>query len=147
MPPAETVAVAAEGYTVATLARRWKIGKDKVRGFLTRGELVGINLAANLSSKPQWRVTGESVEQFERRRSSAPRRRRRSGKRWQQQQIFIRIECEVPSMTRRRAQRLQRLLCQQCTTALARTKRESHRPKDVGPGATNPRPKTKDSRR
>jgi hypothetical protein len=59
-------------YSVADLCRRWKIGADKVRGFLRRGELVGVNVATNLSGKPQWRITGESVERFEKRRSSAP---------------------------------------------------------------------------
>jgi hypothetical protein len=60
------------GYSVADLCRRWKIGADKIRAFLKRGELVGVNVASTLSGKPQWRITGESVERFERRRSSAP---------------------------------------------------------------------------
>jgi hypothetical protein len=71
------------GYTVRDLARKWRIGEDKIRGFLRRGELVGVNVATHLSGKPQWRITAESVERFERRRSSAPPpqpppRRRRS---------------------------------------------------------------------
>jgi hypothetical protein len=71
------------GFSVSDLCRRWKIGGDKVRAFLRKGELIGVNVAANLSGKPQWRVTPESVEGFERRRSSAPalkptRTRRRS---------------------------------------------------------------------
>jgi hypothetical protein len=71
------------GFTVADLARRWRIGEDKVRAFLRRGELAGVNVAANLAAKPQWRVTVDSVEKFEQRRSSAPpppraRRRRRA---------------------------------------------------------------------
>jgi hypothetical protein len=60
------------GYSVASLCRRWRIGPDKVRAFIRRGELIAINLATRLCGKPQWRVTAESVEQFERRRSSAP---------------------------------------------------------------------------
>jgi hypothetical protein len=60
------------GYTVADLCRRWRCGSDKIRGFLRRGELVGVNVATNLSAKPQWRITPESVERFEQRRSSAP---------------------------------------------------------------------------
>src|SRR5712692_2208597 len=75
-------AVATQGFSVADLCRRWKIGADKIRAFLRRGDLVGINVATNLSGRPQWRITRESVELFERRRSSAPaerpqRRRRR----------------------------------------------------------------------
>ena len=60
------------GYSVADLCRRWKVGGDKIRAFLRRGELVGVNLAADLSHKPQWRITADSVERFEQRRSSAP---------------------------------------------------------------------------
>lgn len=60
------------GYSVADLARRWKVGEDKVRAFLRTGELIGVNAAANLSARPQWRITRESIELFERRRSSAP---------------------------------------------------------------------------
>jgi hypothetical protein len=81
-PQPESHEPAAAGYTVADLCRRWRIGADKVRGFLRRGELVGVNVAATLSGRPQWRITAASVERFERVRSSAPppeapRRRRR----------------------------------------------------------------------
>jgi hypothetical protein len=70
------------GFTVADLCLRWRIGADKIRGFLRRGELVGVNVATNLSARPQWRITRESVELFEQRRCSKPapkpqRRRRR----------------------------------------------------------------------
>ncbi len=61
-----------QGYSVADLCIRWKVGADKIRAFLSRGELVGVNLATNLSARPQWRITPESVERFERRRSSTP---------------------------------------------------------------------------
>jgi hypothetical protein len=73
-----------QGYSVADLCRRWKVGADKIRSFLRRGELVGINVASTLAGKPQWRITAESVAQFERRRTSVPppklpaRRRRRA---------------------------------------------------------------------
>lgn len=71
-----------QGYSVADLCVRWRIGADKVRAFLRKGELIAVNVAGSLASKPQWRITPESVELFERRRSSAPvpkvpRRRRR----------------------------------------------------------------------
>jgi hypothetical protein len=76
-------ALPADGFTVAGLCRRWKVGPDKIRGFLRRGELVGVNVAANLSGRPLWRISVEEVERFEQRRSSAPtpkpqRRRKRS---------------------------------------------------------------------
>jgi hypothetical protein len=63
---------ATAGYTVADLCRRWRIGEDKLRGFLRRGELVGVNVATDPAGKPQWRVTAESVAAFESRRSSVP---------------------------------------------------------------------------
>jgi hypothetical protein len=71
------------GFSVADLCRRWKVGQGKIHGFLRRGELVGVNLAANTSARPQWRITAEAVKDFERRRTSAPppkpeRRRRRT---------------------------------------------------------------------
>jgi hypothetical protein len=72
------------GYSVADLCRRWKIGADKIRGFLRRGELVAVNVAANLSGRPQWRITPESVERFEKRRSSAPPAARPTPRRRQQ---------------------------------------------------------------
>jgi hypothetical protein len=60
------------GFSVADLCRRWKVGADKIHGFLRRGELVGINVASTLSGRPQWRITPEEVARFERRRSSEP---------------------------------------------------------------------------
>jgi hypothetical protein len=60
------------GFSVADLARRWRIGTDKIRGFLRRGELIGTNLAVNLAGRPLWRVSPEEVRRFEAFRSSAP---------------------------------------------------------------------------
>jgi hypothetical protein len=52
-----------------------------LRAFIRKGELVAVNVATTLSGKPQWRITAESVERFERRRTSSPppkpQRRRR----------------------------------------------------------------------
>jgi hypothetical protein len=74
-----------QGFSVADLCRRWKVGPDKIHRFIRRGELLAVNVATNLSARPQWRITREAVEQFERRRSSAPtpkppRRRRQARK-------------------------------------------------------------------
>jgi hypothetical protein len=71
VPPPDTP-LSRLGFSVADLCRRWKIGGDKIRGFVRRGELVAVNVAANLSGRPQWRITPESVERFEMRRSSVP---------------------------------------------------------------------------
>ena len=70
--PAHVAAAPPLGYTVRDLCRRWRIGSDKIRGFLRRGELVGVNVATELSARPLWRITRESVELFERRRTSTP---------------------------------------------------------------------------
>jgi hypothetical protein len=72
------------GYSVADLCARWKIGADKINGFINRGELVAVNVATHTSARPQWRVTPEEVARFEAKRTSAPtpkptRRRRPSG--------------------------------------------------------------------
>jgi hypothetical protein len=71
LPPADTLP-AGMGFTVADLCRRWRIGGDKIRSFLRKGELVGVNVATNMSARPQWRITRESVKIFENRRGSAP---------------------------------------------------------------------------
>ena len=60
------------GFTVADLCVRWRVGADKVRGFLRRGALVGVNVASSLAGRPLWRVAPEEVARFEQRRSSAP---------------------------------------------------------------------------
>src|SRR5215213_2439813 len=72
------------GYSVADLCTRWKIGADKVNGFIRRGELVAVNVATNTTARPQWRITPEEVARFEAKRTSAPtpkvpRRRRKTG--------------------------------------------------------------------
>ena len=69
-------------FTVADLCARWRVGSDKIYGFLRRGELIGVNVATSIAGRPLWRITLESVERFEQRRTSAPppkpqRRRRR----------------------------------------------------------------------
>jgi hypothetical protein len=73
---------AGPGLTVRDLARRYRIGCDKVRTWINRGELAAINTAATLCGKPRWVVTAEALAAFERRRAGgpppkAPRRRRR----------------------------------------------------------------------
>jgi hypothetical protein len=81
-PDASPHAVA--GFTVAELAARWRIGVDKIHGFIRRWELIAVNLATRMAGRPQWRVSPEEVARFEKRRSSVPtpkptRRQRQSG--------------------------------------------------------------------
>jgi hypothetical protein len=71
------------GFTVADLARRWRVGEDKIRGFIARGELAAINVATVLCGKPRWVITPDAVTAFERGRQSSPspkpvRRRKRT---------------------------------------------------------------------
>jgi transposase len=70
------------GLTVRDIARRYRVGEDKVRGWITRGELRAINTAAALCGRPRWVIPVESLVEFERRRAGGPppklpRRRRR----------------------------------------------------------------------
>jgi hypothetical protein len=64
------------------MARRCRVGEDKVRSWIARGELKAINTASVLCSKPRWVILPEGLAEFERRRTSgplpkpAPRRRR-----------------------------------------------------------------------
>jgi hypothetical protein len=63
---------AAAGLTVKDLARRYRIGEDKVRTFIARGELKAINTAAVLCGRPRWVVPVEALAEFEQRRASGP---------------------------------------------------------------------------
>lgn len=71
------------GLTVADFAQRYRVGPDKVRGWIARGELQAINTASVLCGKPRWVITPESLAAFERRRQggepakATPKRRRR----------------------------------------------------------------------
>jgi hypothetical protein len=69
--------------TVADVARRYRVGEDKVRAWIARGELPAINTAAVLCGRPRWVITPDALAAFERGRRGgpppkpAPRRRRR----------------------------------------------------------------------
>jgi transposase len=69
------------GLTVADVARRYRVGEDKVRRWIARGELAAINTAAAFCGKPRWVITPDALIAFERRRAGGPRptpkRRRR----------------------------------------------------------------------
>jgi hypothetical protein len=73
----------AAGLTVRDVARRYRVGEDKVRAWITRGELAAINTAAALCGRPRYVILPDALAAFERRRSAAPppkptRRRKRS---------------------------------------------------------------------
>jgi hypothetical protein len=69
------------GLTVADVARRYRVGEDKVRSWINRGELRAINTATVLCGKPRWVIQPEDLAAFERGRAGGPpptpRRRRR----------------------------------------------------------------------
>jgi hypothetical protein len=44
----------APGLTVHDVARRYRVGEDKVRAWIGRGELKAVNTAAALCGKPRW---------------------------------------------------------------------------------------------
>jgi excisionase family DNA binding protein len=73
----------ARGLTVAEVAARLRVGEDKVRAWIRRGELAAVNVAAALCGRPQLRVLPEALAAFERQRSASPppkspRRRRQT---------------------------------------------------------------------
>ncbi len=72
------------GYTVADLARRYRVGTGKVRTWIARGELRGINTADVACGRPRWVIPPEALLEFEQRRAggSPPktvRRKRATG--------------------------------------------------------------------
>ena len=66
------------GFTVADLARRWRVSEDKIRTFLHRGEFVSVNLAVQLGG--QAAVADHAGIRGEvRRKCTAPRHPSRRG--------------------------------------------------------------------
>jgi hypothetical protein len=70
---------------VREVARRYRVSEDKVRRWISGGELAAINTASVLCGKPRWVVTPEALALFEQRRQAAtptkpaPRRKREPG--------------------------------------------------------------------
>jgi transposase len=71
------------GLTVREAALRYRVGPDKIRAWINRGELKAINTATQLCGRPRWVVPVDALAEFERRRTggpvakSPPRRRRK----------------------------------------------------------------------
>jgi hypothetical protein len=73
------------GLTVADVARRYRVGPDKVRAWIDGGELKAVNTSAALCGRPRWVIPPEALATFEQRRAGGPapkpqRRRRRQTK-------------------------------------------------------------------
>src|SRR5262245_32351021 len=62
----------AAGLTVRDLARRYRVGPDKVRGAIARAEIRAINTATALCGRPRWVASPDALAAFERRRASDP---------------------------------------------------------------------------
>lgn len=59
------------GLTTQEVADRFRIGKAKVIRWIRNGELAAVNVASIACGRPQFVVTAESVEAFEKRRTAA----------------------------------------------------------------------------
>jgi hypothetical protein len=59
------------GLTTSDVARRYRVGEDKVRAWIKAGELAAINTASALS-KPRFVVTVDALATFEQRRTVGP---------------------------------------------------------------------------
>jgi hypothetical protein len=75
----------ARGLTVADLAALLRVSGDKIRLWLKRGELVGVNTAGSVSARARWIILPDALAEFLRRRSACspppkpPRRRKATG--------------------------------------------------------------------
>jgi hypothetical protein len=87
-PSASSLELSARGpgLTVRDFARRYRVGEDKVRCWIARGELRAVNTAAVLCGRPRWVIPAEALVEFERRRAGGrqpkptPSRQRRRAK-------------------------------------------------------------------
>jgi hypothetical protein len=76
--------ILSHGLTVADVARRYRVGEDKVRGWIRRGELSAINTADRRCFRPRFVVTVDALAAFERNRQAAtpnapkPKRKRKT---------------------------------------------------------------------
>jgi hypothetical protein len=84
LPETRLECVPAErGLTVRETAKFLRIGPDRVRALIRRGELGAINTAPTLAGKPRFVVLPEHLSEFVRRRMAGPpprppKRRRRT---------------------------------------------------------------------
>lgn len=77
----------AGGLTTAEVARRYRVGEDRVRGWIKSGALRAINTTDAASGKPRFVILPDALAEFERVRSTVPspkpvRRKRTQGKDW-----------------------------------------------------------------
>lgn len=82
--------------TPRQLARLRKIRAETVLNWIKSRELEAINMAANLNSKPRWKVSRGALEAFDRGRSNRafvapamPRRRKEYASQTGQEKVFF----------------------------------------------------------
>jgi hypothetical protein len=70
---------------VREVARRYRVGPDRVRGWIKSGEMRALNTGMTLCGRPRYVVTPEALAEWEQSREvqapvpkAMPRRRRRS---------------------------------------------------------------------
>jgi excisionase family DNA binding protein len=81
MPPADTPP--RRSLTVPEAACHLRVGQDKIRRWITLGELRAINTASALCGRPRWVIPPDALAAFERSRAAGPapgpaRRRKRT---------------------------------------------------------------------
>lgn len=64
--------MAETGLTVAEVAKRYRVGEDKVRTWIRKGELRAINTATVLCGRPRWVILPDALLAFERGRAAVP---------------------------------------------------------------------------
>src|SRR5262249_12404080 len=71
----------ARGLTTADVAARSRVSQDKVRHWVSCGELAAVNTAGNLAGRPRWVFLPCALLAFERRRAGGHRRSDLGGER------------------------------------------------------------------
>jgi hypothetical protein len=62
----------AAGFTVADVARRYRVSPDRVRGWIRSRRLAAVNTAAARCGRPRFVVTPEAMRAFEAAASACP---------------------------------------------------------------------------
>lgn len=71
-PPVKDRSITANAFTPNDLARRYGVNVRKILAWINSGQLRAINLAADGSSKPRWRIMGNNLQAFEDCRAAVP---------------------------------------------------------------------------
>jgi hypothetical protein len=58
--------------SVPEISRLLRVKPEKVRGWVVRGELIGVNVSTKPSGRPVWRIAPQELDRFLRTRQSAP---------------------------------------------------------------------------